>query len=178
MLQLGIGIVDKIFLFDDVHDRVALLAFHMALITHPQHAFVILTFASVLYHANWKEAVKFAEKHVENAAVYGPEFSDTEGSISDDELAKNVAQLAVQVQKSINILTDRDSLLEAMSKFPGAQCSGLVGKHTFDFYMQLLFTPRQFVCLFISLCLGTLYSYSFTHMVLQSNDRLLWKIQI
>ncbi|XP_055828360.1 uncharacterized protein LOC129896470 isoform X2 [Solanum dulcamara] len=110
------------------HDSVwvALLAFHMALITHPQHAFVILTFASVLYHANWKEAVKFAEKHVENAAVYGPEFSDTEGSISDDELAKKVAQLAVQVQKSINILTDRDSLLEAMSKFPGAPCSGLV----------------------------------------------------
>ncbi|KAK4733310.1 hypothetical protein R3W88_007571 [Solanum pinnatisectum] len=110
------------------HDSVwvALLAFHMALITHPQHVFVILTFASVLYHANWKEAVKFAEKHSEDAAVYGPEFSDSQGSISEDELAKKVAQLAVQVQKSINILTDRDSLLEAMSKFPGAPCSGLV----------------------------------------------------
>ncbi|XP_049365341.1 uncharacterized protein LOC125830188 [Solanum verrucosum] len=110
------------------HDSVwvALLVFHMALITHPQHVFVILTFASVLYHANWKEAVKFAEKHSEDAAVYGPEFSDSQGSISDDELAKKVAQLAVQVQKSINILTDRDSLLEAMSKFPGAPCSGLV----------------------------------------------------
>ncbi|KAL3341233.1 hypothetical protein AABB24_025670 [Solanum stoloniferum] len=105
---------------------VALLAFHMALITHPQHVFVILTFASVLHHANWKEAVKFAEKHSEDAAVYGPEFSDSQGSISEDELAKKVAQLAVQVQKSINILTDRDSLLEAMSKFPGSPCSGLV----------------------------------------------------
>ncbi|XP_004234515.1 uncharacterized protein [Solanum lycopersicum] len=110
------------------HDSVwvALLAFHMALITHPQHVFVILTFASVLYHANWKEAVKFAEKHSEDAAVYGPELSDSHGSISEDELAKKVAQLAVQVQKSINILADRDSLLEAMSKFPGAPCSGLV----------------------------------------------------
>lgn len=88
--------------------------------------FVILTFASVLYHANWKEAVKFAEKHSEDAAVYGPELSDSHGSISEDELAKKVAQLAVQVQKSINILADRDSLLEAMSKFPGAPCSGLV----------------------------------------------------
>ncbi|KAF3627983.1 putative G2/mitotic-specific cyclin-1-like [Capsicum annuum] len=120
------GWVDKIFLFYDVHDRVALLAFHMALITDPQHAFVILTFASVLYHANWKEAVKFAEKHSEDAAVYGPEFSNSQGSISDDELAKKVAQLAVQAQKSINILTDRDCLLEAMSNFPGAPCSGLV----------------------------------------------------
>ncbi|KAJ8531428.1 hypothetical protein K7X08_026862 [Anisodus acutangulus] len=110
------------------HDSVwvALLAFHLALITHPQHAFVILTFASVLYHPNWEEAVKFAEKHSEDAAVYGPEFSDSQGSISDDELATKVAQLAVQVQKSINILADRDSLLEAMSKFPGASCSGLV----------------------------------------------------
>ncbi|KAM3306355.1 hypothetical protein P3S67_013225 [Capsicum chacoense] len=110
------------------HDSVwvALLAFHMALITDPQHAFVILTFASVLYHANWKEAVKFAEKHSEDAAVYGPEFSNSQGSISDDELAKKVAQLAVQAQKSINILTDRDCLLEAMSNFPGAPCSGLV----------------------------------------------------
>ncbi|MCE3217205.1 hypothetical protein HAX54_011037 [Datura stramonium] len=110
------------------HDSVwvALLAFHLALITHPQHVFVILTFASVLYHTNWKEAVKFAEKHSEDAAVYGPEFSDSQGSISDDELAKKVAQLAVQVQKSINILTDRDSLLDAMSMFPGNPCSGLV----------------------------------------------------
>lgn len=129
----GNWIVDKIFLFNDVHDRVALLAFHMALITHPQHAFVILTFASVLYRANWKEAVKFAEKHSEDATFYGPEFSDSQGSISDDELAKKVAQLAVQVQKSINILADRDSLLEAMSKFPGVPCSGLVGKHTLTF---------------------------------------------
>ncbi|XP_059284416.1 uncharacterized protein LOC132037810 isoform X3 [Lycium ferocissimum] len=110
------------------HDSVwvALLAFHLALITHPQHAFVILTFASVLYRANWEEAVKFAKKHSKDAAVYGPEFSDSQGSISDDELATKVAQLAVQVQKSINILADRDSLLEAMSKFPGAPCSGLV----------------------------------------------------
>ncbi|CAN4109786.1 unnamed protein product [Withania somnifera] len=110
------------------HDSVwvALLAFHLALITHPQHRFVILTFASVLYHTNWKEAVKFAEKHSEDATVYGPEFSDSQGSIPDDELAEKVAQLAVQVQKSINILTHRDSLLEAISKFPGAPCSGLV----------------------------------------------------
>ncbi|XP_016451893.1 uncharacterized protein LOC107776501 isoform X1 [Nicotiana tabacum] len=110
------------------HDSVwvALLAFHLALITHPQHALVILTFASVLYHGNWKEGVKFAEKHSEAAAVYVPEVSDSQVSISDDELAERVAQLAVQVQKSINILTDGDSLLEAMSKFPGAPYSGLV----------------------------------------------------
>ncbi|MCD7459523.1 hypothetical protein HAX54_041169 [Datura stramonium] len=71
------------------------------------------------------EAVKFAEKHSEDAAVYGPEFSDSQGSISDDELAKKVAQLAVQVE-ICNILTDRDSLLDAMSMFPGNPCSGLV----------------------------------------------------
>ncbi|KAK4361453.1 hypothetical protein RND71_020405 [Anisodus tanguticus] len=86
---------------------------------HPNFCFCIVS-------RKLEGAVKFAEKHSEDAAVYGPEFSDSQGSISDDELATKVAQLAVQVQKSMNILADRDSLLEAMSKFPGAPCSGLV----------------------------------------------------
>ncbi|KAJ8567704.1 hypothetical protein K7X08_019912 [Anisodus acutangulus] len=85
------------------HDSlwVALLAFHLALITDPQEAFVVLTFASALYHGDWKE--------------------DSQGSISDDELVERVTELAVLVQNSIDILTDKDSLQEAMSKFPGSE---------------------------------------------------------
>ncbi|KAK4347593.1 hypothetical protein RND71_033932 [Anisodus tanguticus] len=105
---------------------VALLAFHLALITDPQEAFVVLTFASVLYHGNWKEGVKFARRHSDAAAIYAPEISVSQGSISDDELVERVTELAVLVQNSINILTDKDSLQEAMSKFPGFPCSGLV----------------------------------------------------
>ncbi|OIT21718.1 PREDICTED: uncharacterized protein LOC109218546 isoform X1 [Nicotiana attenuata] len=111
------------------HDSlwVALLAFHLALITKPQQAFVVLAFASVLYHGNWKEGVKFAKKHSDAAAIYAPEISDSQGSsTSDDELADRVTELALLVKNSLDILTDKDSLQEAMSKFPGSPCSGLV----------------------------------------------------
>nr|XP_016489298.1 PREDICTED: uncharacterized protein LOC107809219 [Nicotiana tabacum] len=111
------------------HDSlwVALLAFHLALITKPQQAFVVLTFASVLYHGNWKEGVKFAKRHSDAAAIYTPEISDSQGSFtSDDELAERVTELAVLVQNSLDILNDKDSLREAMSKFIGSPCSGLV----------------------------------------------------
>ncbi|KAH0701193.1 hypothetical protein KY284_015408 [Solanum tuberosum] len=110
------------------HDSlwVALLAFHLALITDPQGAFVVLTFASVLYHGNWKEGVKFARRHSDAASIYVPEISDSQGSILDDELVERVTELAVLVQNSLDILTDKDSLQEAMSKFPGSPCSGLV----------------------------------------------------
>ncbi|CAN4083567.1 unnamed protein product [Withania somnifera] len=105
---------------------VALLAFHLALITDPQEAFVVLTFASVLYHGNWTEGVKFARRHSDAVSIYAPEISVSEGSISDDELVERVKELAVLVQKSMDILTDKDSLQEAMSNFPGSPCSGLV----------------------------------------------------
>ncbi|KAL3345844.1 hypothetical protein AABB24_024670 [Solanum stoloniferum] len=110
------------------HDSlwVALLAFHLALITDPQGAFVVLTFASVLYHGNWKEGVNFARRHSDAASIYAREISDSQGSISDDELVERVTELAVLVQNSLDILTDKDSLQEAMSKFPGSPCSGLV----------------------------------------------------
>ncbi|PHU26847.1 hypothetical protein BC332_05179 [Capsicum chinense] len=110
------------------HDSlwVALLAFHLALITNPQEAYVVLTFASLLYHGNWKEGVKFARRHSDAASIYAPEMSDSQDSISDDELMERVTELAVLVQNSLDILTDKDSLQEAMSRFPGSPCSGLV----------------------------------------------------
>ncbi|XP_055803338.1 uncharacterized protein LOC129872376 isoform X2 [Solanum dulcamara] len=105
---------------------VALLAFHLALITDPQGAFVVLTFASVLYHGNWKEGVEFARRHSDAACIYAPEISDSQDSTSDDELVERVTDLAVLVQNSLDILTDKDSLQKAMSKFPGSPCSDLV----------------------------------------------------
>lgn len=35
-----------------VSDRVGLLAFHLALVNNPQDAFVVLAFASILYHGD------------------------------------------------------------------------------------------------------------------------------
>ncbi|KAM3232666.1 hypothetical protein P3L10_018025 [Capsicum annuum] len=41
-------------------------------------------------------------------------------SISDDELVERVTELAVLLQNSLDILTDKENLKEAMSRFPGS----------------------------------------------------------
>ncbi|CAK9164938.1 unnamed protein product [Ilex paraguariensis] len=105
---------------------VGLLAFHLGLLNKPQHALVVLTFASVLYHGNWKEGVKFARQNAQTPLSFVPEISEACEFISDDELAERVIQLASLVQDSIDILTDEDSLLETMARFPGLPCSGVV----------------------------------------------------
>ncbi|PHU25080.1 hypothetical protein BC332_03412 [Capsicum chinense] len=104
------------------HDSlwVTLLAFHLALITTQQEAYVVLTFASLLYHGNWKEGVKFARKHSDAASIYAPKILDSQDSISDDELVERVTELAVLLQNSLDILTYKHSLQEAISRFPGS----------------------------------------------------------
>ncbi|XP_019182515.1 PREDICTED: uncharacterized protein LOC109177585 isoform X2 [Ipomoea nil] len=101
---------------------VALLAFHLTLVNNPQPKLVVLTLASVMYHRNWKQGVEFARQHVKAASLYVPEISDSDGSMSEDELAKRVENMAVQV----NMLTDADNLREVTSKFSGSSHSGLV----------------------------------------------------
>lgn len=108
-------------------DRVAIFAVHLALINSPQQALVVLTFASVLFHGNWKQGVQFARQHAEAAHVFIPEIIDGFDSISDDELSERITQLAILVKDSIDVLTETDSLQETMvRKFPGSPCSGLV----------------------------------------------------
>ncbi|KAL2522047.1 Polynucleotide adenylyltransferase family protein [Forsythia ovata] len=67
---------------------VALLVFHLALINNPQHAVVVLTLASVLYHGKWKDSVKFAREHAPYACIYTPEVLDASNFLSDDEIAE------------------------------------------------------------------------------------------
>ncbi|KAL3525186.1 hypothetical protein ACH5RR_013558 [Cinchona calisaya] len=105
---------------------VAILAFHLALITKPQHPLVVLTFASVLFHGKWKQGVKFARQHAQEVQIYVPEFASCSDSLSDDELAEKVTELAVQVKQSVHILSEAEILLEEMAKFLGFQCPGLV----------------------------------------------------
>ncbi|KAF3629584.1 hypothetical protein FXO38_24335, partial [Capsicum annuum] len=92
----------------------------LALITNPQEAYVFLTFASLLYHGNLKEGVKFSRRHSDAASIYAPEISNSQDSISDDELVERVTELAVLLQNSLDILTDKENLKEAMSRFPGS----------------------------------------------------------
>ncbi|KAJ9540844.1 hypothetical protein OSB04_027350 [Centaurea solstitialis] len=103
-----------------------LLGFHMALVNNPQHPFVIMTFASVLYHQSWEDGLKFARKCGRAPVSFEPETLEPYKFISDDEAAEKVKQLATLVVGSIDALVDKDRLNKIMAKFTGSPCSGPV----------------------------------------------------
>ncbi|CAH1420102.1 unnamed protein product [Lactuca virosa] len=110
---------------------IGILAFHLALVNNPQHPFVILTFASVLYHQSWKDGLKFARKCGQPPVNFDPESLDTyDEFISDDEIATKVNQLAIMVVDSVDVLMETNCLNHAMENFPGSPspspCSGFV----------------------------------------------------
>ncbi|PPS00234.1 hypothetical protein GOBAR_AA20421 [Gossypium barbadense] len=105
---------------------VGLLMFHLALVNNPQDALVIWTFASVLYHGNWKEGVEFAREYTKLEVKFVPEISEFSETKSDEDLAKEVAQFASLVQDSVGVLTETSNLFESMSRYPFSACSGLV----------------------------------------------------
>ncbi|KAI8536840.1 hypothetical protein RHMOL_Rhmol10G0287200 [Rhododendron molle] len=105
---------------------VGLLAFHLALVNHPQDALAVWTFASVLYHGTWKEGVKFAIEHAQALTSFIPEISEVHHNRTEDELAQRVTQLASLVQDSIGALTETDNLVDKMSRFPDFPCSDVV----------------------------------------------------
>ncbi|KAF8410308.1 hypothetical protein HHK36_002834 [Tetracentron sinense] len=105
---------------------VGLLAFHLALVNNAQDALVIWTFSSVLYHGNWREAVKFARENSQTLNQFVHEVSEARVPKSDEALAKEVAHLASLVKSSIDALTEIDSLHESMARYPRYSHSGLV----------------------------------------------------
>ncbi|XP_039009683.1 uncharacterized protein LOC120138181 [Hibiscus syriacus] len=119
-----------------------ILMFHLALVNNPQDAFVVWTFASVLYYGNWKLGVEFArELGISDSEVkFVPEISGFSETKSDEDLAKEVAQLASLVQDSVWTLTKTGNLLESMSRYAFSPCSGLVSAfdiHSIEFFMFL-----------------------------------------
>lgn len=104
------------------------MAFHLALVNHPQDALAVWTFASVLYHGTWKEGVKFAIEHAQALTSFIPEISEVHHNRTEDELAQRVTQLASLVQDSIGALTETDILVDKMSRFPDFPCSDVVCK--------------------------------------------------
>ncbi|KAF4377671.1 hypothetical protein G4B88_006951 [Cannabis sativa] len=109
-----------------VEFMVGLLAFHLTLINNPQDALVVLTFASILYHGEWKEGIRFAKENSEVQAKFVPELSSSFASKFDEELVMKVSQLAILVQDSLDILTESENYLESVTRHPTSPCSGLV----------------------------------------------------
>ncbi|GJS19665.1 polynucleotide adenylyltransferase family protein [Tanacetum coccineum] len=105
---------------------IGLLAFHQALIKEPQHPYVVLTFASVLYHESWEDGLEFARKSGQTIVNFEPETLDPSTFISVNEVARKVIDLAKKVVDSIIMLVDTDGLHQTMLNYPGFPCSGLV----------------------------------------------------
>jgi len=110
--------------------RIGLLAFHLALVNNPQDALVVWTFASVLYHGEWKEGVKFAKEQARMSVNFVPEIRKSNIWKSDEEIEIAVTELATSVMHSIFALVDENSLRQfmSMSRYPSFPQSGMVSK--------------------------------------------------
>ncbi|KAJ0241913.1 Polynucleotide adenylyltransferase family protein [Hirschfeldia incana] len=122
---------------------IALLAFHIALVRNPQEAIVLHAFASLLYHRNWSEAVKFARENEKSVAGYVPEVSKSSRKRSDEDLAEAVSEFASLIKDTQYVLTDMESLHEALYHYPAFKRSGLVfvsknkGKQLADLFTRM-----------------------------------------
>lgn len=119
-------------------NRIALLAFHIALVRNPQEAIVLHAFASLLYHRNWSEALKFARENENSVAGYVPEVSKSSRKRSVEDLAEAVSEFASLLKDTQYVLTDMESLHEALCHYPAFKRSGLVSK-------QCIFTTIRFI---------------------------------
>lgn len=118
--------------------RVGLLAFHLALINHPQDPLVVWTFASILYYGKWCKAVEFARENAKIGVHFSPEILEMSASKSDESLSKDVSHLAFLVISSIDALTGTDALLEMMGRYA---CSPHVGPVSAKFSYSFLNKP-------------------------------------
>ena len=104
-----------------------MLAFHLALVNHPQNSLVIWTFASVLYLGTWDRGIKFVRERVRRHVQFIPEILELsgsksdelllEGTESDESLLEKTAQLASLIKSSVNALTNGEALQESLAKY-------------------------------------------------------------
>ena len=98
----------------------------MALVSHPQDALVVFSFASILYHGGCEKGLKSARDNAQVTVDYLPEISIPSACKSEEQLEKEVSRFASLVLDSIAALTATESLVEGMSKYPETPCSGVV----------------------------------------------------
>jgi hypothetical protein len=78
------------------------------LVENPQHPFIILTFASALYHQSWDDGLKFARKNGQTLVNFEHEMLDPYNFTSDDEVAEKANKLAMAVMDSIDLMAEAD----------------------------------------------------------------------
>ncbi|CAL5188238.1 unnamed protein product [Lathyrus oleraceus] len=97
---------------------IGLLAFHLALVNNPQDALVVWALASVLYHGEWQEGIKFAKEHANMYVNFAPEIKRSSADKSDEEIAETVTKLASLAIDSIHALVNINSFSQSLSRYP------------------------------------------------------------
>eukprot|EP00252_Welwitschia_mirabilis_P023151 TRINITY_DN6480_c0_g1_i1.p1 TRINITY_DN6480_c0_g1~~TRINITY_DN6480_c0_g1_i1.p1 ORF type:complete len:534 (+),score=83.90 TRINITY_DN6480_c0_g1_i1:162-1763(+) len=106
---------------------VGLLAFHLALVYKPQDGLVVTSFAlSIRNGGNIKKAVNKARKICQHANAFHPEIADSPENLPDEAVIERVINLADTVNSSLIAMMDKDTVSQAMSKYPQAPFSDLV----------------------------------------------------
>ncbi|KAL1548612.1 CCA-adding enzyme-like [Salvia divinorum] len=105
---------------------VAILAFHLAICSNPQHPIVVLTFSSLLHHRTMEESIRFARQNALATRSDIPEIVGVPNNLVDDEIIERVSLLVEQVINSVLVLIKKECLLRSMTRFPESPSSGLV----------------------------------------------------
>ncbi|XP_051183456.1 uncharacterized protein [Lolium perenne] len=130
MLMKLLANLDKFFSADwPCHSSLwlGLLAFHTALVNAPQDAQVIKAFAALMHFGTWDSAVEFLKQDVGAPAIFVPEALGPSQAKLDDNLMKQISQLASLVNSSVDTFTCLDSLKQSLARHSKAsQFSGVV----------------------------------------------------
>lgn len=103
------------------------MAFHLALVEHPQDALVVWTLSSILYHGTWSKATEFARQNVKGFDQFVPEILEPSESKSDELLLEETCCLASLIKSSVDALTRIDVLQQSLTRYPEfLPCLGLV----------------------------------------------------
>lgn len=105
----------------------ALLAFHLALVYHPQDSRVVWTLCSILYHGTWRKASIFAAESLKDHVQFSPEISVCSSTKSAVSLLEDTSHFASLIQKSLKMLTSADEVFQCLVKRSDPiPCVGLV----------------------------------------------------
>lgn len=135
-------------------NRLALLAFHNALVNSPQDAQVIKAFAALMHFGTWDSAIEFLNEDVGAPVTYVPEALGPSGA-KVDNLMEQTSHLASLVKSSVDTLTCLNTLKQSVVRYPGAsQFSGLVS--------TALAYPNSQPCIFTPAVLTFLLNFLFS----------------
>ncbi|KAG1355352.1 poly(A) polymerase I-like [Cocos nucifera] len=130
MLMKLFSNVDKLLAADrpsNYYLWLGLLAFHLALVEHPQDALVVWTLSSIMYHGTWSKATEFARQNVKGHDQFVPEILEPSESKSDELLLEETCCLASLIKSSVDALTRIDVLQQSLTRYPEfLPCLGLV----------------------------------------------------